>query len=95
MLEKLRLSGGAATGSGGAILAAGSSLQNEADGNIDPEGLVENLYSYSEEQANLDVIKHIVSHSAEFIDWYVGLGVNLRLASATAPRSLRPPCPQP
>lgn len=79
MLEKLSLSGGAATGSGGAILAAGSSLQNEADGNMDPEGLVENLYRYSEEQANLDVIKHIVSHSAEIIDWYVGLGVEFEV----------------
>lgn len=79
MLEKLSLSGGAATGSGGAILAAGSSLQNEADGNMDPEGLVENLYRYSEEQANLDVIKHIVAHSAEVIDWYVGLGVDFEV----------------
>ena len=79
MLEKLSLSGGAATGSGGAILAAGSSLQSEADGNMDPEGLVENLYRYSEEQANLDVIKHIVSHSAEIIDWYVGLGVEFEV----------------
>lgn len=79
MLEKLSLSGGAATGSGGAILAAGSSLQNEADGNMDPEGLVENLYRYSEEQANLDVIKHIVAHSAEVIDWYVGLGADFEV----------------
>lgn len=79
MLEKLSLSGGAATGSGGAILAAGSSLQNEADGNMDPEGLIENLYRYSEEQANLDVIKHVVAHSAEVIDWYVGLGVEFEV----------------
>lgn len=79
MLEKLSLSGGAATGSGGAILAAGSCLQSEADGNMDPDGLVENLYRYSEEKANLDVIKHVVSHSAEIIDWYVGLGVQFEV----------------
>ncbi len=79
MLEKLSLTGGAATGSGGAILAAGSCLQNEADGNMDPEGLVENLYRYSEEQANLDVIKHVVAHSAEVIDWSVGLGVDFEV----------------
>jgi succinate dehydrogenase/fumarate reductase flavoprotein subunit/uncharacterized protein with FMN-binding domain len=79
MLEKLSLSGGAATGSGGAVLAAGSSLQSEEDGNMDPEGLIENLYRYSEEKANLDVIKHIVAHSAEIIDWYVGLGVEFEV----------------
>lgn len=79
MLEKLSLTGGAATGSGGAILAAGSCLQNESDGNMDPEGLVENLYRYSEEQANLDVIEHVVAHSAEVIDWYVGLGVDFEV----------------
>ena len=79
MLEKLSLTGGAATGSGGAILAAGSCLQNEADGNMDPSGLIENLYRYSEEQANLDVITHIVDHSAEVIDWYVGLGVDFEV----------------
>ncbi len=79
MLEKLSLSGGAATGSGGAVLAAGSCLQNEADGNMDPTGLVENLYRYSEEQANLEVIEHVVAHSAEVIDWYVGLGVEFEV----------------
>lgn len=79
MLEKLSLTGGAATGSGGAILAAGSCLQNETDGNMDPAGLIENLYRYSEEQANLDVITHIVAHSAEIIDWYVGLGVDFEV----------------
>lgn len=79
MLEKLSLSGGAATGSGGAILAAGSVLQSEADGNMDPAGLVENLYRYSEEQASLDVIEHVVSHSAEVVDWYVGLGVQFEV----------------
>lgn len=79
MLEKLSLSGGAATGSGGAILAAGSVLQSDADGNTDPAGLVENLYRYSEEQASLDLIEHVVSHSAEVIDWYVGLGVQFEV----------------
>ena len=79
MLEKLSLSGGAATGSGGAILAAGSCLQSEADGNMDPQGLIDNLYRYSEEKANLGVIENIVAHSAEIIDWYVGLGVEFEV----------------
>ncbi|MEY8563110.1 FAD-dependent oxidoreductase [Eggerthellaceae bacterium 3-80] len=79
MVEKLGIPGGAATGSGGAILAAGSSLQNEADGNMDPQGLIDHLYRYSEEQATYDVIKNTVEHSAEIIDWYTSLGVKFQV----------------
>lgn len=79
MVEKLGLTGGAATGSGGAILAAGSSLQNEADGNMDPQGLIDHLYRYSEEMASYEVIQNVVNHSAEIIDWYAGLGVKFQV----------------
>ena len=79
MVEKLSIAGGAATGSGGAILAAGSSLQSEEDGNMDPQGLIDHLYRYSEEMASYEVIENTVNHSAEIIDWYAGLGVKFEV----------------
>lgn len=79
MLDKLSITGGAATGSGGAILAANSCYSTEEEGNTNADGLVENLYRYSEEKANLDLIKFIVSKSGEMIDWYVGYGIDFEV----------------
>jgi succinate dehydrogenase/fumarate reductase flavoprotein subunit/uncharacterized protein with FMN-binding domain len=81
MLDRLSLTGGAATGSGGAILAANSPLQIEAGGATDPQLLVDHLYRYAEYQASEEMISHIVSHSAEIIQWYMDLGVEFELGS--------------
>ena len=81
MLEKLGVTGGAATGSGGAILAAGTPLQSEADGNTDPRGLADFLYRFSEEQGNLELITKVANQSASIVQWYMDLGVEFELGN--------------
>jgi succinate dehydrogenase/fumarate reductase flavoprotein subunit/uncharacterized protein with FMN-binding domain len=81
MLDRLSLTGGAATGSGGAILAANSPLQIAAGGVTDTQLLVDHLYRYSEYQASEEMIAHIVAHSAEIIQWYTDLGVSFQLGT--------------
>lgn len=81
MLEKLGVTGGAATGSGGAILAAGTPLQNEADGNTDPKGLADFLYRFSEEQGNYELISKVANESAGIVQWYMDLGVEFELGN--------------
>lgn len=81
MLEKLGVTGGAATGSGGAILAAGTSYQQEAGGCMDPQELIDFLYRFSEGHGDYELISHVANSSAQIVEWYRGLGVDFELGN--------------
>ncbi len=75
LLEKMPFVGGSTVISGGATIAAGSSIQEAADADVTSDDLYEFLMEEADGQANSDFLRSIVDISGPTIDWLVDLGV--------------------